>query len=49
MIYPKENIVYTGILKKTDEISITFRLMRDSISFDKIQPKQLGYLGTRIN
>jgi hypothetical protein len=44
MIYPKENIVYAGVLKifhtkKTDEISRTLRLMHDGKSFDKILPK----------
>jgi hypothetical protein len=45
----------TGFIQKktlsipADEISRTLRLMHDGIGFDKIQPKQVGYFGTRIN
>jgi hypothetical protein len=49
-MYPKENIVYTGVLqifvRKTDEILRTLLLMHDGVSFDTIQPKQVGYFGT---
>jgi hypothetical protein len=33
-------------IRKTDEISRTLLLMHDGVSFDKIQPKQVGYFGT---
>jgi hypothetical protein len=36
-------------IRKTDDILRTLLLMHDGISFDKIQPKQVGYLGTWIN
>jgi hypothetical protein len=48
--FQKENIVYTGVLQifctKTDDILRTLLLMHDGVSFDKIQPKQVGYFGT---
>jgi hypothetical protein len=45
---------HTGVLqifhsRNTDEISRTSRVMHDGNSFDKIQRKQAGYFGTRIN
>jgi hypothetical protein len=33
-------------IRKTDEILRTLLLMHDGKSFDKIQPKQVGYFGT---
>jgi hypothetical protein len=33
--------------RKTDEISITLRLVHDG-SFDKILPKQVGYYGQEL-
>jgi hypothetical protein len=44
-IYPKENIVYTGVLQISygEKRSRTLRLMQDGISFDEILPKQVGY------
>jgi hypothetical protein len=44
MIYPKESIVYTGVLqifheRKTDATSRTLRLMHGGISFDKFLPE----------
>jgi hypothetical protein len=48
--FQKENIVYAGVLqifvRKSDDILRTLLLMYDGISFDKIQPKQVGYFGT---
>jgi hypothetical protein len=43
--FQKENIVYTGV-RKTDDILRTLLLMHGGVSFDKIQPKQVGYFGT---
>jgi hypothetical protein len=34
------------IVRKTDDILRTLLLMHDGVSFDKIQPKQVGYFGT---
>jgi hypothetical protein len=33
-------------VRKTDDILRTLLLMHDGVSFDKIQPKQVGYFGT---
>jgi hypothetical protein len=33
-------------VRKTDDILRTLVLMHDGVSFDKIQPKQVGYFGT---
>jgi hypothetical protein len=34
-------------VRKTDDILLrTLLLMHDGVSFDKIQPKQVGYFGT---
>jgi hypothetical protein len=45
--FQKEN-VYTSVLQifRTNDILITLLLMHDGVSFDKIQPKQVGYFGT---
>jgi hypothetical protein len=52
-IYPNENIVNTGVMPifhtKNDDILRTLHLRPDVIGFDKIQPKQVGHFGTRIN
>jgi hypothetical protein len=50
--FQKENIVYIPVscrffVRKTDDILRTLLLMHDDgVSFDKIQPKQVGYFGT---
>jgi hypothetical protein len=33
-------------IRKNDDILRTLLLMHDGVSFDKIQPKQVGYFGT---
>jgi hypothetical protein len=33
-------------VRKTDDILRTLLLMHEGVSFDKIQPKQVGYFGT---
>jgi hypothetical protein len=35
-------------VRKTDDILRTLLLMHDGVSFDKIQPKQVGYLGHEL-
>jgi hypothetical protein len=52
--FQKENIVSTDVLpnfrtKNRWHILRTLLLMHDGVSFDKIQPKQVGYFGTWIN
>jgi hypothetical protein len=33
-------------IRRTDDILRTLLLMHDGVSFDRIQPKQVGYFGT---
>jgi hypothetical protein len=39
-------VSYRFFVRKTDDILRTLLLMHDGVSFDKIQPKQVGYFGT---
>jgi hypothetical protein len=38
--------VSCSTVRTTDDILRTLLLMHDGVSFDKIQPKQVGYFGT---